>query len=304
MLTGSDLDADGTLNVTGRVALETNIGVRTRLNAITATSRAHFAGDARSYVYANPGATIAGLGSTNIDNGTTVNLEDQTLVATDTFNSGRLEIGFAASEVAIDTTVAGMATIRGTFGQTGNGEFAVDLGGLVQSAEYDLLNVIGTARIAGTIEVTLIDDFVPTVGNTFEVLTATNLIGMFDTIETIDQNDVLAVSMTASYPSNNVVLEVTDVFLIGDYNDDGAVDAADYTVWRDNVGAAPGTLPNDILNVVVGPQQYAVWRANFGNVMPSPGALAGSTVPEPSTVILAGLAFAAACCGRRLPLGR
>ena len=32
--------------------------------------------------------------------------------------------------------------------------------------------------------------------------------------------------------------------LLGDYNNDGVVDAADYTVYRDNLGAPGDTLPN------------------------------------------------------------
>jgi hypothetical protein len=48
----------------------------------------------------------------------------------------------------------------------------------------------------------------------------------------------------------------------GDYNSDGIVDAADYTVWRDNLGKATA-LPNDT-TAGVGPDDYTRWKANFG----------------------------------------
>ena len=51
----------------------------------------------------------------------------------------------------------------------------------------------------------------------------------------------------------------------GDYNGDGTVDAADYTVWRNNVGAPEGTLPNDPNGGVIGSAQYETWKANFGS---------------------------------------
>jgi hypothetical protein len=57
----------------------------------------------------------------------------------------------------------------------------------------------------------------------------------------------------------------------GDHNNDGAVDAADYVVWR----------KNDI----DGTQGYIDWRTNFG----SGGAALGSSaaaVPEPASVLL------------------
>ena len=65
--------------------------------------------------------------------------------------------------------------------------------------------------------------------------------------------------------------------LPGDYNFDGSVDAADYTIWRDNLG---GPTPTG---------NYAVWVANFGATAPS----ATSSVPEPHTVCLAILALGA-----------
>jgi hypothetical protein len=70
--------------------------------------------------------------------------------------------------------------------------------------------------------------------------------------------------------------------LVGDYNSNNVVDAADYVVWRDSVGGA--TLPNRDPAVVglVGQADYGAWRARFGNAL---GAGVGSSaaVPEPST---------------------
>lgn len=51
--------------------------------------------------------------------------------------------------------------------------------------------------------------------------------------------------------------------LVGDYNDDRTVDAADYVVWRKNEGTANG-LPNDPAGGVVGAAQYDNWRSSFG----------------------------------------
>ncbi len=79
--------------------------------------------------------------------------------------------------------------------------------------------------------------------------------------------------------------------LVGDYNEDGFVDAADYTVWRDNLGgdeAALGTGRDPNNTGVVGAADYASWRANFGASL-SPASLSGLTgqaVPEPHSVLL------------------
>jgi hypothetical protein len=66
----------------------------------------------------------------------------------------------------------------------------------------------------------------------------------------------------------------------GDYNGDGNVDAADYVVWR----KSPGDFGGD-------PAGYDTWRNHYGSTGAGGGAggLAG-TVPEPTTLLLAGLA--------------
>lgn len=82
----------------------------------------------------------------------------------------------------------------------------------------------------------------------------------------------------------------------GDYNADGSVDAADYTVWRDNFGAAEGTLPNDPNAGAIGSLQYDTWVANYGivgsytvtNINITATAfvapLSATTVPEPASL--------------------
>jgi hypothetical protein len=73
----------------------------------------------------------------------------------------------------------------------------------------------------------------------------------------------------------------------GDYNNDGIVNAADFVVWRQNVGTT-NVLPNDPIGGTIGPAQYDQWRANFGNLAGT-GLGSGSefgAVPEPATPLL------------------
>jgi hypothetical protein len=71
----------------------------------------------------------------------------------------------------------------------------------------------------------------------------------------------------------------------GDYNNNGAVDAGDYVLWRRG-----GPLENEVdAPGVVNPADYAAWRARFGNTSGS-GSIVGAAIPEPATcsLILAG----------------
>ncbi len=70
--------------------------------------------------------------------------------------------------------------------------------------------------------------------------------------------------------------------LPGDFNGDGVVDAADYTVWRDSVGESVIRLPNAFGAGAIGIEQYQMWRQNYGNLLPGLGQSAAA-VPEPCT---------------------
>jgi hypothetical protein len=67
----------------------------------------------------------------------------------------------------------------------------------------------------------------------------------------------------------------------GDFNNDGAVDAADYVVWRKNPG---GIYTLDDFNI---------WRASFGNTLgggaggsAAASGTSNSTVPEPASLMI------------------
>jgi len=78
--------------------------------------------------------------------------------------------------------------------------------------------------------------------------------------------------------------------LPGDYNFDGAVDAADYTVWRNSLGQTGAGLDADSnIDGLVDGADYDTWKANFGLTAPGFGAGGLAAVPEPGAMLLAGL---------------
>jgi hypothetical protein len=73
----------------------------------------------------------------------------------------------------------------------------------------------------------------------------------------------------------------------GDYNEDGIVGAADYVVWRNNLGSGT-SLPNDD-TAGVGLDDYTRWSTNFGAVGPGGGAsIVSASAPEPVSLTLLG----------------
>jgi ASPIC and UnbV/FG-GAP-like repeat len=80
--------------------------------------------------------------------------------------------------------------------------------------------------------------------------------------------------------------------LAGDYNTDGIVDAADYTVWRNHLGSGV-SLPNDT-TPGVGQDDYTRWKINFGATTAGSAAVSAgdATIPEPSVATLLAICLA------------
>jgi hypothetical protein len=76
-------------------------------------------------------------------------------------------------------------------------------------------------------------------------------------------------------------LRVTGIVVVGDYNRNGVVDAADYAVWRKTDGTAAG---------------YNAWRTNFGQPGGSGlGVGASAAVPEPASALMLLMGVLAIC---------
>jgi hypothetical protein len=86
-----------------------------------------------------------------------------------------------------------------------------------------------------------------------------------------------------------LVLQVT-IGLQGDYNLNGVVDSADYTVWQDHLGETVlrGSFADGNHDGVINRLDYDIWKAHFGN-MAQVGFV--QQVPEPTLtgLLLCGL---------------
>jgi hypothetical protein len=95
-----------------------------------------------------------------------------------------------------------------------------------------------------------------------------------------------------------IQVKVAEYILPGDYNQNGIVDAADYTVWRDTQGAmGEGLVADGDGNGTIDDGDYDVWKAHFAEVSPETGAgsdsgsaLSPHAIPEPATSMLLALA--------------
>ena len=84
------------------------------------------------------------------------------------------------------------------------------------------------------------------------------------------------------------------VTLPGDYTGDGIVDAADYELWRSNVGDATSLVADGNGDGLVDSADYIIWRKNSGrtweDLATNGGAgVATASIPEPAALTLAAI---------------
>ncbi|HNQ23583.1 MAG TPA: hypothetical protein PKK06_10860 [Phycisphaerae bacterium] len=136
----------------------------------------------------------------------------------------------------------GTLTVTGDYTQDEAAGLEVELRGLAAGTEYDRLAVSGIATLAGTLRISLLDDFVPQVGDTFEVVAAGSVAGQFAAVEglCLDAQRKFAIE----YTSTAVTLTVVARFAgDGDFDCDSDVDLDDYGVFAGCL-AGPDVLPS------------------------------------------------------------
>ena len=100
------------------------------------------------------------------------------------------------------------------------------------------------------------------------------------------------------------VVLYTDVRLAGDYSDNGIVDAADYTLWRNSLGQSVpiGSDADGNHSGTIDQGDYNVWKGNFGMTVGSGGGAGpASAVPEPNAMLITCLAVGCCALVRRPP---
>lgn len=176
----------------------------------------------------------------------------------------------------------GQINLEGNYLQLASGILSFDVGEQADLLAHDQLSVTGSATLDGLLEISLIDGYQPTSGDSFELLAAGNIEGEFAAASLPELAGGLYFDLI--YNATSVVLAVSGI--AGDYNYDGIVNAADYTVWRDQLGTSGLALPADgDGNGVVELADYGIWKTNFGSQVLSALGTQGN-VPEPATMLL------------------
>lgn len=190
--------------------------------------------------------------------------------------------GSAGSKVDVGASV-GIINVTSNWNNSGIG-IQLELDDLTASAvpgvQFDQLNITGAFTHGGTIAIDLAQLVAP------PSPTQLKLLGWGSEVGASSSTAVSFLNGTALpyvFQADGLYVTVqASAALAGDYNDDGKIDAADYTVWRDNLGAA--TISNRGAGITgpVGTNDYNYWKTHFEEGMGS-GAAVWVAIPEPAS---------------------
>ncbi|MCC7083591.1 MAG: hypothetical protein IT427_01130, partial [Pirellulales bacterium] len=125
----------------------------------------------------------------------------------------------------------------------GNNVLTIELGGTTPGTQYDRLHVVGGLSLDGTLQVTLVDNFVPAAGNSFDILNWNSLSGTFSSV--LLPALAAGKSWNTSLLYTSGILSITAALVPGDFDSDGDVDGADFVAWQTHFPTASGATLAD-----------------------------------------------------------
>jgi phospholipase/lecithinase/hemolysin len=173
---------------------------------------------------------------------------------------------------------------------------------LVDEFSADWLAVHGTATLDGELHVRLADGFVALPAWSYEVLTFGARVG---DVTVVNDTGFAGLGFTKSYSSSALQIDTTG--LPGDANLDAAVNSDDFNILATSFGLTGQTwLDADFTgDSLVNSDDFNLLASNFGlsastdGPTPQDWSILAAAVPEPSSLLLAGLAASVAIMSRR-----
>ena len=157
----------------------------------------------------------------------------------------------------------------------------IEIEGTSKGSQYDSLDISGLADLGGSLEISFLNGFLPSAGDTFEIITASSVSDTFDALVLPSlPGDLL---WFVNYDATSVNLVST---YAGDFDEDGDVDDDDLIAWEGGFGSAPAVHMTGDANadVLAGGFDFLVWQRQFGMVGGAPAVAA--VVPEPCGITL------------------
>ncbi len=187
--------------------------------------------------------------------------------------------------------------ISGTLILGGGSTLAIELAGPTRAdgtgsvGQYSAIDA-AVATLGGSLEISLGDDFVPSLGDVFNVVNTTVTLGGIFRDMSLPNNLPSGLSWNVLQTANQFQLEVQSDIFDGDFDADGDVDGSDFLTWQRGLGILTGaskTQGDADLDGDVDPIDLFVWKSTFGSFVSaslSSDLVPSVAVPQPTSLTL------------------
>jgi hypothetical protein len=160
----------------------------------------------------------------------------------------------------------GIASFGGDVSMGSVGTTTIEIGGATPGPSgHDQVAALGSIGAAGTLEVNIIDGYIPHPGDEYAILVGATITGSFSTI-ILDPALISAGVDTSTLLIDGTIRIPGAPTCAGDVNNDGFTNAADFTILAGNFGA---TVPTNTLGDLngdgtVNAADFVILAGNFG----------------------------------------
>jgi len=212
---------DGLLRVEGSGGAEITGGAMDQRGSVIVDPTRSLARAGGNYLQTDGTTTVRGTLSVS-GSGNAVRLEGGTLLG-DGLVTGPIQNvgGVIAPGLSIGTL-----SHSGLYTQSGTGVLEIEIDG---PRSNDLLAINGNAQLGGFLSPLFDDDYTPTVGEEWTILTANAVSGSFNAVEPCERIKVI-------YDADGVRIQYTGTLKIADLNCDGVVNGADLGILLSSWG--------------------------------------------------------------------
>ncbi len=219
--------------------------------------------------------------------------------------NGRLGVRVVSRGVIRPGLSAGVLNFQDDLIHADTATMEIQVGGTTPNQQHDVVAVTGAVSLDGTLDIETIDGFVPDYGDTFEALTYGSRSGVFAQVngaflspmmalgqfyDTLTPNTLTLLATAPGDANGDLIVTIDDFgMLAGNFNQPGTWETGDFDgdgmTTINDFGLLAGNFNGDFNTLMAAAAQLGVT----------------TTIPEPTTAMLLGIAVSAMTTKRRGP---